>query len=185
MVMKGSPGVQGMEGQGQKSGQVLRMIKKMRQEEAVVDVNVKTEKLVLFSLADDLFAFTGQHVKEILISQEIFFVPGSPDFLLGVMNVRGDIESVASLASILGISPERKSPRNRILIAEADEVRSGILVEKVEDVVDVPTDSIKPPLATMNGPITRYLAGETEYRGRNVLVLDLPKLFKGFVANDR
>lgn len=174
-----------MEGQEQKSERILRMIKKIRQEEAVVDVNVKTEKLVIFSLAGDLFAFNGQHVKEILISQEISFVPGSPDFLLGVMNVRGDIESVASLASILGIPPERKSSRNRILIAEANEVRSGILVEKVEDVVDVPVDSIKSPLATMNGPITKYLAGETEYRGRNVIVLDLQKVFKGFVANDR
>lgn len=174
-----------MEGQEQKSERILGMIKKMRQEEAVVDVNVKTEKLVIFSLAGDLFAFNGQHVKEILISQEISFVPGSPDFLLGVMNVRGDIESVASLAAILGIPPERKSSRNRILIAEANEVRSGILVEKVEDVVDVPVDSIKPPLATMNGPITKYLAGETEYRGSNVIVLDLQKVFKGFVANDR
>lgn len=174
-----------MEGQEQKNEQILRMVKKMRQEEAVVDVNVKTEKLVVFALADDLFAFAGQHVKEILVSQEISFVPGSPGFLLGVMNVRGDIESVASLATILGIPQERASPRNRILIAEDNEVRSGILVERVEDVVDVPSDSIKPPLATMNGTITRYLKGETEYRGRNVLVLDLPKVFKGFVANDQ
>lgn len=174
-----------MEGQEPKSERILRMIKKMRQDEAVVDVNVKTEKLVVFSLAGDLFAFAGHHVKEILISQEIFFVPGSPDFLLGVMNVRGDIESVASLAAILGIQPERISARNRILIAEANEVRTGILVEQVEDVVDVPSDSIKPPLATMNGPIAGYLTGETEYRGRNVLVLDLQKLFKRFVANDQ
>lgn len=174
-----------MAGQEQKREQILHMINKMRQEEAVVDVNVKTDKLVVFSLAGDLFAFIGPHVKEILISQEISFVPGSPGFLLGVMNVRGDIESVASLAAILGIPPERKSPHNRILIAEAGEVRSGILVEKVEDVVDVPSDSIKSPLVTMNGPITRYLTGETEYRGRNVLVLDLPKLFKGLIANDQ
>ncbi|NTV15187.1 MAG: purine-binding chemotaxis protein CheW [Desulfobulbaceae bacterium] len=161
------------------------MIKKMRQEEAVVDVNVKTEKLVVFSLAGELFAFAGQHVKEILIPQEISFVPGSPDFLLGVMSVRGDIESVASLTCLLGVSPGRTSFRNRILLAEADEVRSGILVEKVEDVIDVPVDSIKPPLATINGPIALYLTGETEYRGRNVLVLDLPKMFKRFVANDQ
>lgn len=172
-----------MEEQGPKSERILRMIKKMRQEEAVVDVNVKMEKLVIFSLAGELFAFRGRHVKEILISQEISFVPGSPDFLLGVMNVRGDIESVASLAAILGVPPERKSLQNRILLAEDNEVRSGILVEKVEDVVDLPSDSIKPPLPTMNGPITRYLTGETEYRGRNVVVLDLQKVFKGFVTN--
>ena len=72
-----------------------------------------------------------------------------------------------------------------VLIVEDNEVRSGILVEKVEDVVDVPVDSIKPPLATMNGPIALCLRGETEYCGRNVLVLDLPKVFKSFVANDQ
>lgn len=172
-----------MEGQEQKSERILGMIGKMRQDEAVVDVNVKLEKLVLFSLAGELFAFAGQYVKEILIPQEIFFVPGSPEFLLGVMSVRGDIESVASLHTILGISPSLSSPRNRILIAEAGEVRSGILVEKVEDVLDVPVDAIKAPLLTINGPVANYLSGETEYRGRSVIVLDLPKMFKGFAAN--
>lgn len=172
-----------MEGTEQKSERLLRMIKKMRHDEAVIDVNVRTEKLVVFSLAGDLFAFAGQHVKEILVSQEIFFVPGSPAFLLGVMNVRGDIESVASLAIILGISPERVSSRNRILVAEANGIRSGILVEQVEDVVDVASDSIKAPLATINGAIAGYLTGETEYRGRSVLVLDLGKVFKRFVEN--
>lgn len=169
----------------QKSERVLRLIEKIRQEEAVVDVDAKMEKLVVFALGGDFFAFAGEHVKEILVYQEISFVPGSPDFLLGVVNVRGDIESVASLAAILGIPPKPPLPRNRILVAEANGVRSGILVEKVEDVVDVPVDSIKPPLVTMNGPIAGYLRGETEYRGRNVLVLDLPKVFKRFVANDQ
>lgn len=172
-----------MEGSEQKSERILSIIKKMRQDEAVIDVNVKTEKLVLFSLAGDLFAFAGHQVKEILISQEIFFVPGSPDFLLGVMNVRGDIESVASLAIILGTSPVKTSARNRILVAEANGIRSGILVEQVEDVVDVAADSIKPPLSTINGAIAGYLTGETEYRGRSVLVLDLGKVFKRFVEN--
>jgi purine-binding chemotaxis protein CheW len=174
-----------MSGEEQKSERILRMIKKMRLDEAVVDVNVKTEKLVIFSLAGDLFAFAGHHVKEILIYQEIFFVPGSPSFLLGVMNVRGDIESVASLATILGLPQEQPSHRNRILLAEDNEVRSGILVERVEDVVDLPSDSIKPPLATLNGPIASYLRGETEYRGRNVLVLDLEKVFKRFGADEQ
>lgn len=158
------------------------MLKKMRQEE-VIDVNVKTEKLVVFSLADDLFAFAGRDVKEILVTQEIFFVPGSPDFLLGVMNVRGDIESVASLAALLGVPRERNFSGNRIVITEADEIRSGFLVEKIADVVDVPVDSIKPPLTTMSGPIASCLIGETEYQGKNVLVLDLRALFKRFVAH--
>jgi len=174
-----------MDAREPKSERILRMIKQMRLEESVVDVNVKFEKLVIFSLAGELFAFAGRLVKEILICQEISFVPGSPGFLLGVMNVRGDIESVASLAVILGIPQLAPSALNRILIVEDDHTRSGILVDKVEDVIDVPFDSIKPPLVTMNGLIAENLKGETVYRGRTVLVLDITKVFKRFGSDEQ
>ncbi|MBU0676219.1 MAG: chemotaxis protein CheW [Proteobacteria bacterium] len=174
-----------MEEHEHKSDRILQMIKKMRQEKAVVDVNVKTAKLVVFSLDGELFAFEGRYVREILIPTEITFVPGSPDFLLGVINVRGDIESVAALTVLLGMPSSKSSAKNRILLAEDSEVRSGVLVESIDDVVDVPVDAIKPPLATINGPISQYLLGETDYRGRNVVVLDLRKLFKRFGTNGR
>ncbi|MBU0483814.1 MAG: chemotaxis protein CheW [Proteobacteria bacterium] len=164
-----------------KSKRILRDIKKIRQEEAIIDVDVETEKFVIYSLAGDLFAFKGHYVKEILIPTEISYVPGSPDFLLGVINVRGDIESVAALEKILGLPTTKTSDKNRILLTEDREIRSGILVESIEDVIDVPVDAINPPLATMTGPMADFLQGEMEYRGKNVMVLDVPKLFKRFI----
>lgn len=165
----------------EKSDKVLKEIKKNRQENAIVDVDVETEKLVIYSLSGELFAFKGLYIKEILVPSEISYVPGSPDYLQGVINVRGDIESVAAIEGILGLPETKVSDRNRILIAEDQDVRSGILVENIMDVVDVPVDSIKPPLSTMSGAIAELLLGEVEYKGKTVIVLDLQKLFRKFV----
>lgn len=164
-----------------KSARILEDIKKMRHENDVVDVDVETEKIVIYSLAGDFFAFKGQYVKEIIVPSEITYVPGSPDFLLGVINVRGDIESVVAIERILGLSETKKSELNRILIVEDGDLRSGILVEKIEDVVDVPVDTIEPPLATMGAANGDLVLGEVEYRGRNVVILNLPKMFKRFI----
>jgi purine-binding chemotaxis protein CheW len=166
-----------------KSERILQELKRIRQEEAIVDVDVETTKLVIYSLAGGFFAFHGRHVKEIIVPGKISYVPGSPDFLLGVINVRGDIESVVALDRILALPPAKPSPFNRILLAESHDVRSGVLIEKIEDVVDVPVESIKAPLSTMSGLVARYVMGELEYRGRHITVLDLPKIFAGFGEN--
>ena len=62
----------------------------------VVNVDESTTKLVIFELQGDWFAFHGEKIKEILSQVDVFFVPGCPPSLAGVMNVRGDIESVIS-----------------------------------------------------------------------------------------
>ncbi|MDF1578280.1 MAG: chemotaxis protein CheW [Desulfobulbales bacterium] len=114
-----------------KSERILREIKRIRQEESFVDVDVETTKLVIYSLAGGFFAFHGHHVKEIIVPGEISYVPGSPDFLLGAINIRGDIESVIALDRILTLPPAKPSPFNRILLAEYRDVRSGVLIEKI------------------------------------------------------
>lgn len=70
-----------------------------RRREAVPAVLVEEEKikLVIFSLGQDRYAFPGKDVKEILRCEKITYVPGSPPVIHGIINNRGDIESVIKL----------------------------------------------------------------------------------------
>lgn len=160
-----------------KSRAILDKIKN-RDRDPIVDVNEEEIKLVIFSLRKSFFAFYGADLKEVLPKGKINYVPGSPDYILGITNVRGDVESVIDINGFLELPPHTESKNNRIIIAEKSGVRSGILVDSVEDVLDIPKRSITPPLSTLSDRIKPFVAGETSYRNHNVTVLDIGRIFK-------
>jgi purine-binding chemotaxis protein CheW len=162
---------------------ILEELKRRRSEDKTVDVEEEKVKVVIFSLHDDLFAFPGSEVKEILPFMDISWVPGAPDFIPGVISNRGEIESVIKLNRFLGIADSERTAATRIAIVASSGVRSGILVDSVLDVLDVPTHSIKPPLPTLDASVRELVAGELTYRGRTVVVLDIGRLYRRLGAN--
>ena len=135
-------------------------------------------KLVIFTLLNDYFAFTAENIKEILPAEKINFVPGVPDYILGIINVRGDIESVIDINEMLGMAPLELETQNHIIIAKAEGIRSGIRVGSVEDVMDFPQESFQPPIATLNEKIKPFVKGGNQYMNQNVTVLDINEIFK-------
>jgi len=166
-----------------KSHKILEVIEAKQNETALVDVNVVSIKLIIFTLQNGYYAFGRESIKEILPAGKINGVPGVPDFILGVINVRGDIESVIDINGFLGLPEQEKSSSKNIIIAEGAGVRSGILVNSVEDVMDFPEDSIQPPLASLNDKIKQFVIGETEYKDLSVTVLNTKEIFKKVSAN--
>ena len=163
-----------------KSDLLLEELKKRKGGEKIVDVEEEQVKIVVFSLLNDNYAFYGNDIKEILPLTKIFYVPGSPDYILGIINVRGDIESVININKFLGLPDFKNTPKNRIAMAEKDGIRSGILVESIEDVLDVPVSSIKPPLSMLDKTIKEFIGGEMIYKSKNVTFLDVGKIFARF-----
>ena len=147
-------------------------------------VEEQKETYVIFSLHDGLYAFEGAAVTEILLPLEVFPIPGAPPAVPGVINNRGDIEAVVNLHGILGLPDSQGAAGGRIAMAQKSGVRAGILVDSVVDVVDLPPSSIKPPLATLAAAIGDLVAGETTYRGRSVVLLDVGRILDTLRAHD-
>jgi purine-binding chemotaxis protein CheW len=166
-----------------KSQEIIEVIEAKQNETALIDVNIASIKLVIFTLPNGYYAFGGESIKEILPAVKINGVPGVPDFILGVINVRGDIESVIDINSFLGLPEQETNNSKNIIIAEGAGVRSGILVNSVEDVMDFPEDSIQPPLASLNDKIKQFVIGETEYKEQSVTVLNAKEIFKNISTN--
>jgi len=160
-----------------KSSQILEEVRLKKEGERIINVDEETVKLVIFTLLEDYFALPGSEAKEILPSSKISYVPGAPEYILGIINVRGDIESVIDINQFMGFPPLKADKRNRIIIAVSQEIRSGILVGSVEDVLDVSIKTINPPLSTLNDQIKPFVKGSTEYKGKNVTILDASKIF--------
>jgi purine-binding chemotaxis protein CheW len=166
-----------METQKSKSTLILDELRRRETREKIVDVEEETIKMVIFALLEGTYAFNGREVKEILPLLPVYYVPGSPEFIPGVINIRGDIESVININRFLGLPDSVPSPKSRIAIVDMGGVRSGVIVDAVEDVIDIPASFVKPPLLTLNKTVREYVAGELMYQDRNVTILDMGKIF--------
>jgi purine-binding chemotaxis protein CheW len=158
-----------------KSEIVFDELKRRQHSKEVVDVEEERVKIVIFMCGVNLFAFYGSDIREILPSSEISWVPCLPDYLPGLINVRGDIESVVDLRHFLGEEVHEKS-KGLIAMAVRGDFHSGVMIESIEDVVDIPINSIHPALATLNGPARDLVIGEVGYRGETISLLDVGKL---------
>ncbi|MEI6206683.1 MAG: chemotaxis protein CheW [Desulfuromonadales bacterium] len=158
-----------------KSERILNELKMRQRSKDIVDVEEERVKVVTFMCGKNLFAFYGSDIREILPSCDISWVPCLPDYFPGLINVRGDIESVIDLRHFLG---EEKVHQSKQLIAMAvrGDFHSGIMIDSIEDVVDIPLSSIRPPLATLHGAARDLVIGEIEYGGEIISLLDVGKL---------
>ncbi len=161
-----------------KSDHILAEVKQRKKKGEIVDVTEEKIKLVIFSLLDDYYAIYGNDIKEILLVEKITFVPGSPDYILGIINVRGDIESVLNINKLIGLPDCKIDKSSRIVIASNVDMRSGILVDSVIDVVDVPKRSITPPISTLGEALKAFVVGEVVYGDKSITQLDITKIFE-------
>lgn len=146
----------------------------------IVNVDEPTSKLVIFELHGDWFAFHGDKIREVLSQVDVFFVPGCPTFLEGVINVRGDIESVVSLNERLQLPESRNRLSSSYLLGRGANISSGIRVDKMVDVIDVPLSSIHEPLDTLPEHLRAIVSGILQLKEKTVTVLDLDRIFADY-----
>lgn len=151
----------------------------------VVNVDEALVKLVFFSLGEQWYAFHGENISEVLADNEVFFLPGCPTSLEGVINVRGDIESVIRLRTVLGLPDAKTSAGSRILLGQARAMRSGIRVDRVEEVLDVQESAIQPPPHTIPEHLRPIVLGIVSFREHLVHLLDLERIFEDYRAGLR
>ncbi len=158
------------------------VVKDNEGESEIVEIDEERQKLVIFTLLDGYYSFFGDDVKEILPYTPITYVPGMPKYIPGIINVRGDIEAVLDIHTYMGFPGVNLNSNNRIIIAEKNEVRSGILMDSVQDVVDIPISAIHPTLSTLDVKIRDFVVGQTTYKDHMVIILDIGKIFEKMIS---
>lgn len=138
------------------------------------------ERHVLFDLAGSRFAVPIGQVREVIRPPAVTPVPGTPDWLVGLTNVRGDVVSVVDLSSFLQLTDNPVPNRRGMLIAHtADgEVVVGLLVDEVASIRRLPTDGPALPPGLDDDRVTPFLAGVCEHQQRLIPRLDLERLLR-------
>jgi purine-binding chemotaxis protein CheW len=142
-------------------------------------IAIETVGLLLFRLGEEWYAVPIERVREIYNEYAVTRVPRVPDFVLGVVNVRGEIVSVTDIATLMRV-PSRteidlSDERPPAIIVANDTCSSAIVVDEIGDIVDVPRDSIEPPLSTLDKSQVEYIAGSVFIEGRLIGIVNLEK----------
>jgi purine-binding chemotaxis protein CheW len=135
-------------------------------------------QLVSFKLGKETFAVNVGQVREIGKVERITHVPKMPDFIEGVMNLRGQITTIIDLRRRFGIFTDgERTAQSRIIVAEIGENQLGIIVDSVEDVIRVSTQNISDPPKTITKKVdASFLSGICKLPDDLVMLLDISKL---------
>ena len=141
----------------------------------------KTGLYLTFRLGDELFAIDVNQVREVLEMETITTVPNAPEFMRGIINVRGSVVPVVDLRTKFGMNATEKTVDTRVVVMELDldgELTVlGSLADAVHEVIELSAEAIEPPPKLGNRWRTKFIKGVGKRDERFILILDIDKVF--------
>ncbi len=131
---------------------------------------------VTFRLAGETYGINVIQVQEVLRMTEIAPVPGAPDYVLGIINLRGNVVTVIDARRRFGLPPQEPDEFTRIVIIEAEGLIVGILVDSVAEVVNLRLSQIESAPNVGNEESSRYIQGVHSEGDQILILVDLNKL---------
>ena len=136
-------------------------------------------QLVTFSLDQEEFGVDILKVQEIIRMMEITKVPKSPEFVEGVINLRGKVIPVIDLRSRFGLDSHAYDKDTRIMVIDINKVIVGFVVDAVSEVLRITADTVEPPPPVVAGIESDYISGVGKLKDRLLILLDLDRLLSG------
>ena len=133
-------------------------------------------ELITFGIASQRFGIDIMTVREIRAWSPVTRLPRVPDYVAGVVNLRGAVLPVIDLAARLGWTSTEATPRNPIIVIEYEGQMRGLIVHDVADIVSIEAGTLQQPDAMGQETITHFLEGIAPLGDDMVMVLDLARL---------
>jgi len=134
-------------------------------------------KFVYFKLSHEYYAIDILKVLEVIRMTRISFLPSDNPYILGIINMRGNIVPVIDTHSLFNVNNLVKDNNlSYIMIIEVDRTLLGFIIDSVSHVVEVRKDQIEQPMVTLDHKKTEHIIGETSINNQLVALLDIEKL---------
>jgi purine-binding chemotaxis protein CheW len=131
-------------------------------------------EMLSFRLGDEEYAVMVDAVKEVLKIRDLTPVPNAPDYVLGVMALRGTVLPVIDLCRRLGLPPGKQDEKSRIIVVSVNDEDAGIHVDRVTGVVRISPDAVRPTPETIEHG-AEFLRGIARKEDKLYILLDTEK----------
>lgn len=134
------------------------------------------QQLVVFELASELFGVDIAAVESIIKMQTITRIPHSPDFVEGVINLRGKVLPVVDLRLRFSLPATELTKNNRIMVITLNGTEVGMIVDGVSEVLSIAAEDVEPPPPMVTSVNSAFIIGIAKIESRLVILLDLKKI---------
>jgi purine-binding chemotaxis protein CheW len=149
--------------------------KELAEEHHEETVGENAVEVLEFLLASERYAVETGYIREVYPMREYTSIPGTPTFVLGLVNIRGQVLSVIDIRRFFDLPVKGLSDLNRVIVIATPKMEMGILADRIVGVHHIPQVEIQPSLPTLTGIRAEYLRGITK---DGLVVLDVSKMFK-------
>ncbi len=141
------------------------------------DEDAQANKYMLFKTADEVYGIEIKYVTEIIELQRITEVPDMPNYVKGVINLRGKVIPVIDIRLRFNMEAREYDDRTCIIVVNIDETSIGCVVDTVAEVQDIPEGEIEPPpnFKSESGK-ERYISGMGKVGDEVKILLDVTKI---------
>ena len=139
------------------------------------DEDTQKDKYLTFHISTEDYGISIAYVTEIIGIQSITEIPEMPDFIKGVINLRGKVIPVMDVRTRFKLSPREYDERTCIIVVEIDGTSVGLVVDAVNEVADIPEDQVEaPPKSKRKGG--SYIQGIGKIDKEVKILLDVNKI---------
>ncbi|MBF0216554.1 MAG: purine-binding chemotaxis protein CheW [Candidatus Omnitrophica bacterium] len=143
------------------------------------DDGARKLRVLVFNLSGEKYCVSLVEAREVIREREITRVPNTPGYVLGVMNLRGEIVPVVDIRSFFGLGAPESGGASRIMVTDVSGYPVGIIVDGVERTVEIPERSVQAALPTLTSAAAGYTKGHIDRDGGILVMLDIERLMAG------
>lgn len=149
-----------------------------KQSEKHNDPNDVQMQWATFQLSDELYGINVMQVKEVLRLTEIAPVPGSAPYILGIINLRGNVITVVDTRTLFGLPRAEQTDNSRIIVIELQDQVIGMLVDAVAEVIYLRQSQIERAPNVGTDESTKFILGVSYYNDELIILLDLNRMIE-------
>jgi len=142
-------------------------------------MDTKAGKYLTFVLAGGIYGLEILRVREIISMMDITLMPGTPEFVKGLINLRGRIVPVIDTRIYFSLPQVEATDRTCIIVADIGRTGVGFIVDEVVEAVDISADQIEDTPSLAANVDTRFIRGMSSAGGKVTILLDMARVLTG------
>lgn len=139
-------------------------------------------QIVVIALNDDYYGIPILAAREILKIWKITWLPCTPAYVAGAISVRGDIQSVIDLKQFLELGSTELTDNSRIILAESGELVTGLLVDEMVDITEIPESGVLPLQPAALNITQNFVTGKARWKEKMVTLLEIDTIIQSVVV---
>lgn len=132
----------------------------------------EVRQFITFAVGSEAYGLELLRVREVIRVRDITWLPKAPEFVRGIINLRGDVIPIVDLRQRFGLRSVEETGHTRVIVVEMEGRLTGLVVDSASQVARIPADQIDPPPPLLDGSSNAFITGVGKLESSLVVLLN-------------